>query len=181
MDIDCSLPQIEIHPGESHLALQPGILRTLLGSCVGITFWVRRLRIGALCHPMLPTVTAQHPLAPDPRSERRFVDFAILDVSQQLCALGATVQETEVKLFGGADVLHRENHRARPSLGEMNREAAVRVLEAEGYRIAASCVGGQSGVQIRFNTANGEVLLRRLGSLRKHRSKGPTRALESEG
>ena len=43
-----------VQPGESHLVTEPTILRTLLGSCVGIAFWAPRLGLGALCHPMLP-------------------------------------------------------------------------------------------------------------------------------
>ena len=162
MEVDRRLPQIEIQPGESHLALEPGILRTILGSCVGITFWVKRLRIGALCHPMLPTAAAPHASPLNPTQNRRYVDIAIHDMSQQLAALGVNRRETEVKLFGGADVLNVNDRSFRPSVGCLNREAAVRVLRAEGYRLVASSVGGQVGVQIQFNTANGEVLLRRF-------------------
>ena len=38
---------------------EPTILRTLLGSCVGIAFRVPRLGVGALCHPMLPRCPAK--------------------------------------------------------------------------------------------------------------------------
>jgi chemotaxis receptor (MCP) glutamine deamidase CheD len=48
------LPEIYLQPGESHLVKEPTILRTLLGSCVGIAFRIPRLGVGALCHPMLP-------------------------------------------------------------------------------------------------------------------------------
>ena len=34
------LQELYVQPGESHLVRNPAILRTLLGSCVGITFWV---------------------------------------------------------------------------------------------------------------------------------------------
>ena len=50
---------IYVQPGESHLVRGPAILRTLLGSCVGVTFWHAELGIAALCHPMLP----RHPTA----------------------------------------------------------------------------------------------------------------------
>ena len=41
-------------PGELVLAREPTILATILGSCIGVTFWSARLGIGALCHAMLP-------------------------------------------------------------------------------------------------------------------------------
>ena len=48
------LPEVYLQPGEVYLARSPTILKTVLGSCVGITFWVSRLGIGALCHGVLP-------------------------------------------------------------------------------------------------------------------------------
>ena len=165
---DPELPQIHVHPGESHLVREPGILSTLLGSCVGITFWVERLRIGALCHPMLPCAPERGIPQSGGAADRRFVDFTIRDVAARLDALGVTRHETEVKVFGGADVLDFDPDRARPTIGKLNREAAVRTLRAEGYRVTASSLGGRSGMQIQFNTNTGEVLLRRFGSA--HRS-----------
>ena len=145
---------------------EPVLLCTLLGSCVGITFWVKRLRIGALCHPMLPAAPARpmvHACGPE---GRRFVDFAIRDVAAQFDALGITRVETEVKVFGGADVLELDHGAARRTIGYLNREAAVCTLRDAGYSMAASSLGGRRGMQIHFNTQTGEVLLRRFGRMR---------------
>ena len=48
------LPDLDLQPGELYLARKPAILRTILGSCVGVTFWSARLGAGALCHGVLP-------------------------------------------------------------------------------------------------------------------------------
>ena len=48
------LPDLDLQPGELYLARSPAILRTILGSCVGVTFWSARLGAGALCHGVLP-------------------------------------------------------------------------------------------------------------------------------
>jgi chemotaxis protein CheD len=161
------LPQIHVQPGESQLLREPGILSTLLGSCVGVTFWARRLRIGALCHPMLPAfparVSPQHGAA----QAGRYVDFAIRSVASQLDALGVARREIEVKLFGGADVLDLNRGSLSPTVGKLNREAALRTLGTEGFHVAAYKLGGNVGMQIHFNTSNGEVLLRQLGNSRK--------------
>ena len=47
------LPDLNLQPGELYLARSPAILRTILGSCVGVTFWSSRLGAGALCHGVL--------------------------------------------------------------------------------------------------------------------------------
>jgi chemotaxis protein CheD len=151
------LPELYLQPGESRMVREPTILRTLLGSCVGIAFRASRLGAGALCHPMLPRCPATL-LARS--AGHRYVDFAIRDLARQFDALGARRGEVEVKLFGGGDVLMVVDG-SRPTVGRLNREVAIEVLESEGFAVTASSLGGTSGVNIRFNTQTGEVRLQR--------------------
>jgi chemotaxis protein CheD len=155
--------EIYVQPGESHLVQEPAVLRTVLGSCVGVTFWHRGMGIGALCHPMLP----KHPegvVALSVAAARRYVDFAIRELAKRLDALGVRRQETEVKLFGGADVLWVNAPGAqRETVGKQNMDSALRILEEERYHVIASRLGGRSGFHIDFDTTTGQVLLRRLG------------------
>jgi chemotaxis protein CheD len=160
------LPEVYVQPGESRLVREPSILRTLLGSCVGIAFRIPRLGVGALCHPMLPRCPAK-PGAPIARSAgRRYVDFAIRDMAQHFDRLGARRGEVEVKLFGGGDVLLMVEDKARPTVGKLNIEVAIKVLEEEGFAVMASSLGGKRGINIRFNTQTGEVLLERHSETR---------------
>ena len=155
------LPEIYLQPGESRLVREPAILRTLLGSCVGIAFRVPRLGLGALCHPMLPRFPVKQALTMTRSAGRRYVDYAIRDLARQFDALGARRDEVEVKLFGGGDVLLTGNDATRPTVGRLNIEVAIKVLEEEGFCIIASSLGGQRGINIYFNTQTGEVLLQR--------------------
>jgi chemotaxis protein CheD len=161
--IDAVLPEVYVQPGESHLVYEPAILRTVLGSCVGVTFWVPRLGVAALCHPMLPS----YPVTPLSKLSlavgRRYVDFAIRDLARQFDSLGAHRGEVQVKLFGGGDVLVITNEASRPTVGKLNCEVAVKVLHEEGFDVVASSLGGSSGLHIQFHSGTGEVLLRRLG------------------
>lgn len=153
--------EIYVQPGESHVVHGAAILRTVLGSCVGVTFWNQRLGVGALCHPMLPTC----PKTTGPLSvaaARRYVDFTIRDLARQLDALGALRIETEVKIFGGADVLRVQKDGLRPTVGKLNCDIAIRVLRSEGFDVAASRLRGDTGCHIEFHTATGEVRLRQL-------------------
>jgi chemotaxis protein CheD len=158
---DRPLPEVYVQPGESLLVKEPTILRTLLGSCVGIAFRIPRLGIGALCHPMLPSCPLTAGASLGPAAGRRYVDFAIRDLAGQFDALGARRGEVEVKLFGGGDVLAVSSNASRPTVGRLNSEAALRVLEQEGFAVAASSLGGDCGVNIHFHTGTGEVLLKR--------------------
>ncbi|MFZ1084673.1 MAG: chemotaxis protein CheD [Terracidiphilus sp.] len=155
------LPEIYLQPGESRLEREPAILRTLLGSCVGIAFWVPRLGLGALCHPMLPRSPDNKTIPLTRSAGRRYVDYAIRDLARQFDQLGARRDEIEVKLFGGGDVLLTGNDSMRPTVGSLNIEVAIKVLEEEGFNVTASSLGGQRGINIYFNTQTGEVLLQR--------------------
>jgi len=161
-EIEATLPEVYLKPGEMFLARDPTIIRTILGSCVGVTFWCARLGIGALCHGMLPR-------CPEPASGKtslavgyRYVDFCIQEIARQFDQLGALRSEVQIKVFGGADVLMVDNPAARPTVGRQNYETAIEILRDEGYNVVASSLGNTFGRTIRFNTESGEVLQRRL-------------------
>lgn len=158
---DNILPEIYLQPGESRLVNEPAILRTLLGSCVGIAFRAPRLVLGALCHPMLPRFPTKPPTPLNRIDGRRYVDFAIRELAERFDVLGARRKEVEVKLFGGGDVLLTGQDSARPTVGRLNIDVALKVLEEEGFNVVASSLGGRRGVNIYFNTQTGEVKLQR--------------------
>ena len=162
------IPEFHIQPGETCIVQGDAILRTVLGSCVGITFWNRRLELAALCHPMLPRYPARAE-AVIPAAAERYVDSSIREIAARLKALGADPGQTEVKLFGGADVLEIPRTDVRPTVGRLNAEAAARILRLENFYTVASSLGGNCGLQIQFDSRTGEVLLRRLscGILRR--------------
>lgn len=155
------MADIYVQPGEVHLVRVPATLRTVLGSCVGVTFWNERLGIAALCHPMLPRCPAEASRM-TAAALLRYVDFAIREVAKQLDALGARRRETEVKVFGGADVLQVEHAETRPTVGRLNADRALQILTEEGYTVIAQRLGGKQGIHIDFLTTNGEVRLRKL-------------------
>jgi chemotaxis protein CheD len=156
---ESGLPEIYLNPGEMVLAREPTILATILGSCIGVTFWCARLGVGALCHSILPR--CPRPPAGKIRSSvgNRYVDFCITSLARQFDLLGAVRTEVQVKVFGGADVNFVGSADARPTVGRLNSETAIQVLADEGYAVTASSVGSRLGRKIRFNTGNGEVQL----------------------
>jgi chemotaxis protein CheD len=162
MCFEPGLTEVFVQPGELCLMDTPAILRTILGSCVGIIFWIPRLRVGAMCHPMLPLVSAQGQRDVGEPTCYRYVDSAIRRMARKVDALCVMRRDVQVKLFGGADVLHFSSPPATPTVGQRNRVTAVEVLREEGLRMVASSLGGDCGMQILFHTGTGEVRLRRL-------------------
>ena len=91
------LPDLDLQPGELYLARSPAILRTILGSCVGVTFWSSRLGAGALCHGVLPKCPLSWPPGSKNTEGHRYVDFSIRYLARQFDALGACRQRTGSK------------------------------------------------------------------------------------
>jgi chemotaxis protein CheD len=159
------LPDLNLQPGELYLARSPAILRTILGSCVAVTFWSARLRVGAMCHGILPRCPQVLPPGSSLADGHRYVDFSIRYLTQQFEVLGAQRYELSVKLFGGADVLPVAARRsAKLTVGAQNCRVAVEVLMDEGLTVSASDLGGVRGRRIHFHTGTGEVLVHRLAA-----------------
>lgn len=158
-EIQNELPLVYLQIGEIHLARSPAILRTVLGSCVGVTLWAQGLGMGALCHGVLPRC----PRGMQAPEGFRYVDFAIRELVRQLEMLGAPRRYIEAKIFGGADVLPvHHSPSGKATVGRQNSHAALETLREENLTLAASDVGGPLGRTIEFNTATGEVRVRRL-------------------
>jgi chemotaxis protein CheD len=163
LDLENELLEVYLHPGELYVALKPTVIRTILGSCVGVSFWSPRLGVGALCHALLPWCPVQSSTESRLNTGRRYVDFSMRYLAQKFDDLGTPRSEVQVKLFGGGDVLPiAQKSRPKQTVGQANCEAALEVARAEGLNIVASSLGGTSGLIIWLDTSSGEVLLRRL-------------------
>jgi chemotaxis protein CheD len=161
-EIETEVPEFYLQPGEIRLARSPAILKTVLGSCVGVTFWSSRLGLGALCHGILPRC----PPGVSATDGYRYVDFAICDLARQFENLGALRAEVQIKVFGGADVLPVSSAASwKATVGHQNWHTALEILRAENLQVLASDLGGPVGRTIQFHTGTGEVLMRRLSRL----------------
>lgn len=160
---EMDVSEVYLQPGEMLFALKPTIIRTLLGSCVGATFWHEQRRIGALCHAMLP----RQPQSTRVVAGHRYVDFTIQHIARKFDALAVPRLEVQVKLFGGADVLIVGTRApARETVGLLNCNVAQEILRAEGFQIRASSLRGTRGLNVCFDTRSGEVFLQHLGDVR---------------
>jgi chemotaxis protein CheD len=144
---------VYLRPGELYVADRPTVVTTILGSCVSVTMFSHRLRLGAICHALLPEGPAEDAF--------RFVDGSILHMLQSFTHLGISRFHLEIKMFGGADLLPYQESRFI-TVGRRNVEIAREVLKAEGLTLKAEDVGGSLGRKIIFHTHTGEVWLKRL-------------------
>jgi len=158
-----TLPAIYLKTGDIHFSEHSASVFTVLGSCLAVTMFHRRLGIGAICHGFLPECRKKEQCNADCPEPGKYVDCAIQWMTARFKQHGVLLHEIEIKVFGGADTLSGgPGSRGGILVGKRNVTAAMQELEKEGLSILSSDVGGTSGRKLFFNTHTGEVLLKRL-------------------
>lgn len=160
---DGDLPVVYLRAGEMHYTDRPSLVVTVLGSCLSVTMFDRRLGIGGICHGLLPACGGRRTCGTGCLKEFRYVDCSIRQMAALFNKAGAERSDIEVKCFGGADMFSRKLETIGPaSVGRQNIMAAEAALRVEGFRITKQDVGGLRGRKLFFYTHTGEVLLKRL-------------------
>lgn len=141
--------------GQIGVARNDGVLRTFLGSCVGLALHDRRRRIAGLAHIILPESRGQaHPPG-------KYADTAVRELLRLLRALadGEPLQCT-AKLAGGATMF---GFQSGMTIGDQNVLAVERLLATEGIPILSRCCGGSHGRRMSLNVATGVVTIQTVG------------------
>ena len=140
---------------------------TVLGSCLAIVFYSKRLRIGAIAHVSLPEQRSGGLHCSDPYSDStdvspscsfKYVSCAFPYMVEKFRKLGVENNEIDVKIFGGASVL-AHNHNMK-TVGRKNLETAFRMIKDFDLNLVGKNIGGSFGRTIHFFTDTGEVYIR---------------------
>ena len=152
------LKAVYLKPGDIYIAEAPTAVSTVLGSCVSVTLFNRRLGIGAICHALFPETNG------DVNGDGfKYVDYALSKIIEKFDSMGIKLSEIETKLFGGSDIVEMNGEdRLRATVGKQNIDAAFNLIENSKLRLISSDVGGLEGRKIVFYTHTGEVFLKRL-------------------
>ncbi len=102
------LPPGEVYFGHEHKKIQ-----TLLGSCVDVTVWHEKHRVGGMCHYLIADQKDKNKLQQN--NYRYGVNCLSFLLSKM--KLYPPIVEFELKLFGGSNMYERT---VSPSIGEAN-------------------------------------------------------------
>jgi chemotaxis protein CheD len=142
--------------GQWHFGPAPGRLRTLLGSCVGVTLWHPRRRLGGMCHYLLPDRRRQ----PGAALDARYGDEAIELLAQAIARTGARPNEFIAHLYGGADTMP-DRTGVKLNIGERNIERGFSAIDQLGLQLEGVDVGDNVPRTVMLDLATGEVHMRR--------------------
>jgi chemotaxis protein CheD len=156
-------PRIYLKPGELCLSKRPVVVTTVLGSCVSATFFHQLSGIAVICHALQPRCAQGESCLESCAVRYRYAVCAIQAMTRQMAARGIRPREIEVKLFGGAALIGTTRPEAAAiSMGRQNISAAIETINDCGLFLKVMDVGGSFGRKIIFDTATGEVLMKRL-------------------
>jgi chemotaxis protein CheD len=150
-------PVINVRMGEIAVARDEGSLRTLLGSCLGVALYDRRLKAAALAHIVLPESRGQR------ENLGKFADTAIPEMIRLLTALFRDQPlKLTAKIAGGANMF--AVHGAAATIGQQNMSAVERLLEIQKITIIGRHLGGTQGRRMALDVATGVVTIDVVGA-----------------
>lgn len=142
--------------GELGVGQTDGLLRTFVGSCVGVTIYNRRWKLAGLAHVMLPESRGQN------SQPGKFADTAIPEMLRQLEKLsGGKKIRWSAKIAGGAKMFAFQTD---TTIGDLNVAAIERILAKLDIPILAKCCGGKQGRRIAVEIATGTMTVETIGA-----------------
>lgn len=148
---------INVGVAQIRIAKEPAILRTILGSCVGICIYDRIKKIGGLAHIILPVDTSNG------ASIEKFADTAVPFLVQQLLKEGAKKEFMSAKIAGGASMFKFEASVALGQIGERNIEETKKMLLKMQIPLVEEDTGGFAGRVIDFYLDDGHMKVKANG------------------
>ena len=148
-----------INVGVAQLKIASGdvVLRTILGSCIGICVYDKIKKIGGLAHVLLPNDTSGG------RKPEKYADTAIPLLINQLIKDGAKKEFMSAKIIGGASMFKFKSSLSLGQIGNRNIEETKKSLSENGIAILAEDLGGNVGRVIDFFMNDGHLKVKAAG------------------
>ena len=126
-----------LYPSSFFASKEPYVVKTVLGSCVAVCLWDKRLHFGGINHYMLPTWSGK--------------------LIEKMKSMGSRIEDIQAKVFGGGELLDVGGGKSSTMIGERNIMIARMMLEERKIPVVGSSTGGKRGRKILFFTDTGEV------------------------
>ena len=150
-------PLINVGVAQVKTASSPTVLRTILGSCIGICIFDRMKKIGGMAHILLPS---------DPTGKanpEKYADTAIPILVKSLLKDGARREFLSAKIAGGASMFKFGSNLTLGQIGERNIEKTREILENLKIPIVDEDVGGSKGRVLDFFLEDGRLKIKADG------------------
>lgn len=148
-----------IHPGEWYFGGDYERLHTVLGSCVALTAWHPKLKIGGMCHYLLANEprpkTDAVPVSVS-ASDCRYAIHALKQMKKSMQAYGK-LNEFQIGIFGGGDMFP---YTTATSIGADNIAFAQQWLVRERLQPMHVDIGGTVSRSLLLLITTGDIQLK---------------------
>jgi chemotaxis protein CheD len=148
---------INVGIADFNVSASPDILRTILGSCVGVCLYDQDIRIGGMGHIMLPSFKEGS------TSIKKYADSSIPLMLREMEEKGVNRGRVTAKIVGGARMFNVSENSVMGEIGNNNIAKVREVLKGLGITIISDDTGGNYGRTIDFYLDTGMVKIRSMG------------------
>lgn len=138
------------------VASQSDILRTILGSCVGICLYDSETKTGGLAHIMLPVRKSET------SSAKKYADTALPVLLDEMEKIGSDISRLSAKVVGGATMFNLSENSMMSEIGRNNIKKVRELLKERDIPVLAEDIGGDYGRTIDFYLNTGEIKIKSL-------------------
>ena len=132
------------------------LLKTTLGSCVGIVLYDEIRRVTGLAHIMLPRKLDRD------SSIGKYADTALPAIVQRVLERGVSQDRITARIAGGANMFRTATDRGIATIGEQNIAAVKELLEGLKIPVVFEDVGGEHGRTVVFDNETGRIEVKTL-------------------
>ena len=152
--------QLTVNIADAKVSADPEVVLATysLGSCIGLTLYDPKTKIGGMLHFQLPTSTLDAHRAQ--QNPLMFADTGFAHLISVLTSCGAEKRRLRVRLAGAAQML---NDSKLFDIGRRNHAAVRKLLWQHGMFIDAEHVGGSTPRTMYLAVADGSVILKMGG------------------
>jgi len=148
-------PQVtSVGMGQAAIGTRLSRLTAVLGSCLGVALYHRRLQLGAMSHVVLPDSNGRDALP------AKFADTAIPHMVELFTQHGGSANGLVAKIAGGACMFGATGPM---QIGLANAEAVHRELAKLRIPIIAEDIGGSKGRRVIFDCGCGTLTIETAG------------------
>lgn len=138
------------------------VLRTILGSCVGICIYDRQKKIGGLAHILLPNGSNQQ------EQPEKFAETAVPLLINMLLKQGCKREFMSAKIAGGASMFKFKSDTPLGQIGDRNAEKVREILAEKKIQLLEEDTGGNVGRVIDFFLNDGHLKVKAAGNVQNY-------------
>lgn len=149
-----------IYMGQFDTCRKPDVLKTTLGSCVGVVLYDPDSDTFGMAHIMLPAAENK-----DPNQAGKYADTAIPALIARMGTPPQHASRLKAKVAGGANMFAgiAQSERDILKVGDRNIEATLGILKNLGIKVLGAELGGNHGRELTIDAETGKIWVKTIG------------------